>query len=1134
MRRANAWLSAVALVALSAAACAPPRVASLDDLRARAAAERPEPRAAIPEAPPGFSPPRAADAAVAGRTLEQVATALAPLRDAPDPRPEGPPGDAVVQARDRARRGDIEGAIRSLAEHVQRSPNDLGAWRELARALDASGRRDLGNEAWSRLLVSAPLDAEALASGGIDAAAARRPLVAAERLLRLRQLERVGEAPRSDERAAIGQLVALGLSLREIGHLKAAAECLREAAEASGRIEGADAAGLRRQAGDLRRIEGECLLAAGDADSAAVAFRSVLSACASEDRVALPRLVWALRAAGRPRSAALAVATALADPHAPGREGAPNACAQLASDGVDPWLPPAGDTTALRARLALQDASAVDGLLAASSRLEFSPALRFVAERSGLSAALDRACAVAAARPAIAGEVAAALRALPATASSVRAALVERRAMLLTANFDLLGGDAQSALDLGVLAAASADAATRPWLLAAAIEAAGALEQRGLLLSLAEGPVDACAVASAFAQAFAAVGDRPAADRWAERAIELDTGSADAWIARTRADLAIEVRDAKDRAAQAGMAQARLSAERAWDAQPTRADALRLLLEVLPQDGPQRNEVREVVRGGDPCGAALREIDRADAGRRAQSGQAEPAMDMLRALLLEDPLDAECARALVTAGVTLGQLREVEAWLDALRVRRPAAPALLESAVTAKARQGRLSDGVQAVRQAALDEPESRARRMAWARSLSIAGRDEEAWSVLANGPDLGNAPRVANERAELALRAGREAVAQSILRSVAADEALCESQRLAALGVAIRLPREATGRGALCAAIARPLLAERDIAAPVLAAAMLDGSDEQAAALAVKSARPWTAAVACEGAQMLIDDGLPSRAVALLRASRERAVPAERAAMLRAEVAVLADDAGALAQLQAERARTTGALLLEQEPSSEAREIDELAGCFLLCDRSDAAMRLYEHALAIDPSLGGALNNLAWLRVLAGRTDAGTAELAARALAAQPDDTSTLDTAAWLGYLRGDPIAEVIERLRRATAGPSPGLEPIDHLGDALWAAGDREGAASNWRIVAESASGRGSRALVTEAFNRMQLRRWGVRAWDAASFYDARDGAAIRRAQAKLQAVAAGTPPPVAPRPPAPAVPTTTPASNAPAPTP
>ncbi|MFM7809953.1 MAG: hypothetical protein ACKPEA_18795, partial [Planctomycetota bacterium] len=368
VRRSTAWLRLTAIVTLVAVSCTAPRAASIDGLRAQAAGETPQPPKSLPSPPEPLSEARRADAAVAGRSLEQVAAALAPLREAAEPSPQGPPGGAVLRARERAGRGDLEGAIRGLAEHVQREPGDLAAWRELARALDASGRRDLANEAWTRLLVSLPLDPEALALGGVDAMAARKPLAAAERLLRLRQLERVGEAPRSDDRAAIGQVVALGLSLREIGHLKAAAECLHEAAEASERIAGAEAAPLRQQAADLRRIEGECLLAVGEPDAAAVAFRKALAACGPEDRVALPRLAWALMRAGRPQAAALAVTEALDEPHAPGREGAPQACAQLA--GLIETLPMmANDATALRARTALGEAAAAEALLAADDRV---------------------------------------------------------------------------------------------------------------------------------------------------------------------------------------------------------------------------------------------------------------------------------------------------------------------------------------------------------------------------------------------------------------------------------------------------------------------------------------------------------------------------------------------------------------------------------------------------------------------------------------------------------------------------------------------------------------------------------------------------------------------------------------------
>ena len=216
MRRSTAWLPLAALAALVSTACAPTRVGSLAAQRERAVAERPALPATPPGAPEPLSPPRRSDPTVADRSLEQVSLALAPLREPAEPASPPPPGEAVLKARERAGRGDLEGAVRGLAEHVQRAPGDLGAWRELARALDASGRRDLANEAWGRVLLSQPLDAEALAMGGIDAAAARKPLVAAERLVGLMVLaDRVNGVPYSHEELdllkCIGDQLAGGL-----------------------------------------------------------------------------------------------------------------------------------------------------------------------------------------------------------------------------------------------------------------------------------------------------------------------------------------------------------------------------------------------------------------------------------------------------------------------------------------------------------------------------------------------------------------------------------------------------------------------------------------------------------------------------------------------------------------------------------------------------------------------------------------------------------------------------------------------------------------------------------------------------------------------------------------------------------
>lgn len=1122
-----AWCLLAAWVCV---ACAVTPDVSVEGLRRRAAEERPQAPASPVQRPACVPEPRPADPALAPKTIDQVAAAIAPLRGSAEPEPEAAPGPSVLAARERARAGDLESAVRGLAEHLRQTPGDLQAWREIARMLDAAGRRDVANEAWGRVLAVRPLDAEALSSGGVDAAAARQPLLAAERLLRLRQMQRVGEVPQPDPREAIGQSVALGLALREVGHLRAAAQALGEAAAASVAFSGPEASAMRRQAPDLLRLEGECEMAVGDAQAASEAFRAALADSPPEDRVALPRLVWSLRAAGRSQAAMLAVAEAAWQPRAAGRAGLPQAAEliePLQSDAavVGPLGPASEpfDGVRARARLAMGDAAMVEALLAHGlDRVDFTPALAFVAQRQGLSVALDRACGCCETRLDRAAELAAALRCLPAAPSALRAGLETRSrksdaARLLRARMELLGGDAAEAMRVADQPAAGVELSEA--LHAARAEAAGALEHLEQVTACAAAPVQGAPLAASLAIAFAATGSRVESERWAERAIDIDPKCAWSWIARARADLVGAGAGESPQQAEPALAQARLSAERAWDADPAGFAGARLLLELLKPDAPQRAEVREQMRAAPVDAAPLRELDRAEAIRRVQAGQAEPAIGALRALLLEDPLDGECARMLVVACGTCGRLPEVEAWLDDLRVRRPAAPALLEAVITAKARQGRLTEGVQALREAAQAEPESWARRVGWARGLSIAGRHAEAWSVMAGEPVSGS-PRERLERAEFALRDGREALAAELLASVSKGVALTDAQRLGALGIALRLRADTPGRRELAAALGRAALLAPEAGPAALSAAMMEGTDDEARALASKWARAWSALAACESAQRLIDERLAGRAAMLLAEAAARAGGEDRRQLLRAEIAVLAsigDDITALRRLREGRSRLAGALLLDDSAGLESDDVTELAGAFLLAGRTEAAQRLYEQALQLAPEAGEPLNNLAWLRLGSVGPDPRTDELVQRALTARPDEPSTLDTAGWWNYRRGGDLELAVAQLRKATSGENPSLESLDHLGDALWAAGRGTDAQSTWRLVTEGATGRASRSSVMQAFDRMQQRRWGVRAWDAASFYDARDGAAIRRAQAKLKALAEGGQPPIEPRQPA-----------------
>lgn len=95
---------------------------------------------------------------------------------------------------------------------------------------------------------------------------------------------------------------------------------------------------------------------------------------------------------------------------------------------------------------------------------------------------------------------------------------------------------------------------------------------------------------------------------------------------------------------------------------------------------------------------------------------------------------------------------------------------------------------------------------------------------------------------------------------------------------------------------------------------------------------------------------------------------------------------------------------------------------------------------LALEPDNGEALNALGY--TLADRTDRlhEALELITRALALRPGEAAIIDSLGW-AYFRLGAIDEAIAKLREALQ-KQPDAEIATHLGEALWAAGDKGGA--------------------------------------------------------------------------------------------
>lgn len=171
-----------------------------------------------------------------------------------------------------------------------------------------------------------------------------------------------------------------------------------------------------------------------------------------------------------------------------------------------------------------------------------------------------------------------------------------------------------------------------------------------------------------------------------------------------------------------------------------------------------------------------------------------------------------------------------------------------------------------------------------------------------------------------------------------------------------------------------------------------------------------------------------------------------------------------------------------------------------------DAVAALYELALEFDSNHAVAHNNFGYYLAEEGVRLAEAERLIRRSLELNPNDPFSTDSLGWVLYKQGvltdvrDETGRLVREgavsvLLRASAMPINQTSPevIDHLGDALWASGDRVRAANRWRAAAalleESIAAAGARRQPTDAMAEE-----------------------LRRVRAKLDAADDGRDPPIA----------------------
>ncbi|MFM7050503.1 MAG: hypothetical protein ACKOYN_00010, partial [Planctomycetota bacterium] len=274
--------------------------------------------------------------------------------------------------------------------------------------------------------------------------------------------------------------------------------------------------------------------------------------------------------------------------------------------------------------------------------------------------------------------------------------------------------------------------------------------------------------------------------------------------------------------------------------------------------------------------------------------------------------------------------------------------------------------------------------------------------------------------------------------------------------------------------------------------------------------------------------DPYPAAQVAAALAAEERFPPAVRGRFGTSATALFA----AAGSDPAEDERFVRALVAEG--AAPFRRDDEIAmersvplaeillrasSAFSMVGDEAGSEALLAKAVAEDPSLASALNNLAYLQIERGEIGDATVAMAEKAATLSPGDAAVLDTVGFLRYhqgrLRDDAAgAGAISILRQALRlkPNDPSLSTLDHLGDALWRDGDQEGAIRCWQEIEKVAQLRYPPEPLARNLVEYQRREFGVELVEPAQYIRRNYGAVVERARRKLEQVARGEPPSVA----------------------
>jgi Flp pilus assembly protein TadD len=134
---------------------------------------------------------------------------------------------------------------------------------------------------------------------------------------------------------------------------------------------------------------------------------------------------------------------------------------------------------------------------------------------------------------------------------------------------------------------------------------------------------------------------------------------------------------------------------------------------------------------------------------------------------------------------------------------------------------------------------------------------------------------------------------------------------------------------------------------------------------------------------------------------------------------------------------------------------------------RMDEMERVLRRVIELKPDHHHAYNALGYSLAERNQRLPEARELIAKALELAPNDPFITDSLGWVEFRLGN-TAEALKHLRRAYAS-RPDTEIAAHLGEVLWASGQRDEARRVWR---EGRERDGDNEVLRETLSRLQVR--------------------------------------------------------------